>query len=52
MKTMRAAFIKAGYKSMPTKRTDVLKNKCTRNRAQELSEEEIKALMGGLPPNI
>lgn len=46
MKTLRAAFIKAGYKSMPTKRTDVPRNKCTRNRTQELSEKEIRELMG------
>ncbi|MCL7873510.1 hypothetical protein [Bacillus altitudinis] len=46
MKTVRAAFIKAGYKPMPTKRTDVPENNCTRNRTQELSYEEIKELMG------
>ncbi|MGN7327927.1 hypothetical protein [Bacillus pumilus] len=46
MKTLRAAFIKAGYKSMSTKRTDVPRNKCTRNRTQELSEKEIRELMG------
>ncbi|MCY7566177.1 hypothetical protein ABEX69_07945 [Bacillus safensis] len=50
MKTLRAAFLKAGYKSMPAKRTGVPKNECTRNRAQELSEEEIKALMGVYRP--
>lgn len=50
MKTLRAAFIKAGYKSMATKRTDVLKNKCTRNRTQELSEKEIRELMGVYRP--
>ncbi|QII23037.1 hypothetical protein G3M80_13325 [Bacillus altitudinis] len=46
MKTLRAAFLKAGYKSMSTKRTDVPENKCTQNRTQELSHEEIKELMG------
>ncbi|HBU89857.1 MAG TPA: hypothetical protein DEB53_01435 [Bacillus pumilus] len=46
MKTLRAAFIKAGYKSTPPKRTDVPKNKCAQNHTQELSEEEIKSLMG------
>ncbi|NRF06478.1 hypothetical protein HRF57_16610 [Bacillus safensis] len=46
MKTLRAAFIKAGYKSMSTKRTDVPENKRTQNRTQELSEEDIKSLMG------
>ncbi|MCI9883871.1 hypothetical protein MHI58_06870 [Bacillus sp. FSL K6-2869] len=46
MKTLRAAFIKAGYKSMSTKRTDVPENKCTQNRTQELSEKEIRELMG------
>ncbi|WP_144739491.1 hypothetical protein [Bacillus altitudinis] len=50
MKTLRAAFLKAGYKSMPTKRTDVPKNKCTRNRTHELSHEEIKELMGVYRP--
>lgn len=37
---------------MPKKRTDVPKNECTRNRTQELSYEEIKELMGILPPYI
>ncbi|MBQ4843406.1 hypothetical protein IHP27_00310 [Bacillus safensis] len=46
MKTLRAAFIKAGYKPMLKKRTDVPKNKSTRNRTQELSYEEIKELIG------
>lgn len=46
MKTLRAAFIKAGYKSMSTKRTDVLENRRTRNRTQELSERELRELMG------
>ncbi|MBU8726153.1 MULTISPECIES: hypothetical protein [Bacillus] len=46
MKTLRAAFIKAGYKSASTKRTDVPENKCTQNHTQELSHEEIKELMG------
>ncbi|MEK4374575.1 hypothetical protein [Bacillus sp. FSL L8-0533] len=46
MKTLRAAFIKAGYKSMPRKRTDVLKNKRAQNHTQELSEREIRELMG------
>ncbi|WP_326487280.1 hypothetical protein [Bacillus safensis] len=46
MKTLRAAFLKAGYKSMSTKRTDVPKNKCTRNHTQELSGGEIRKLMG------
>ncbi|MEK4684328.1 hypothetical protein NSQ76_00985 [Bacillus sp. FSL M8-0256] len=50
MKTLRAAFLKAGYKSMSKKRTGVPKNKCARNRTQELSEEEIKALMGVYRP--
>ncbi|MCY7680608.1 hypothetical protein MH122_17575 [Bacillus pumilus] len=46
MKTLRAAFIKAGYKSMSTKRTDVLENGRTRNHTQELSERELRELMG------
>ncbi len=46
MKTLRAAFIKAGYKSAPTKRTDVPKNKCAQNHTQELSERELRELMG------
>lgn len=46
MKTLRAAFRKVGYKSMSTKRTDVPANKCTRNHTQELTEREIKELMG------
>ncbi|MFJ5964644.1 hypothetical protein [Bacillus sp. NPDC093026] len=46
MKTLRAAFLKAGYKSMPMKRTDIPKNECARNRAQVISDEEIKDLMG------
>ncbi|WP_222125044.1 hypothetical protein, partial [Bacillus pumilus] len=46
MKTLRAAFIKAGYKSASTKRTDVPENKCAQNHTQELSHEEIKELMG------
>ncbi|MCY7572382.1 hypothetical protein [Bacillus pumilus] len=46
MKTLRAAFIKAGYKSMSTKRTDVLENRRTRNHTQELSERELRELMG------
>ncbi|WP_282067005.1 hypothetical protein [Bacillus pumilus] len=50
MKTLRAAFIKAGYKSMPTKRTDVPKNKRAQNHTQELSYEEIKELMGVYRP--
>lgn len=45
MKTLRAAFIEAGYKSTLMKRTDVSKNECTRNHTQELSEEDIKSLM-------
>lgn len=31
---------------MSKKRTDVPENKCTQNRTQELSHEEIKELMG------
>ncbi|MER3115441.1 hypothetical protein [Bacillus altitudinis] len=50
MKTLRAAFLKAGYKSMPIKRTDVPANGCTRNRTQELSEKEIRELMGVYRP--
>lgn len=50
MKTLRAAFIKAGYKSMSTKRTDVPGNKCAQNRTQELSEKEIRELMGVYRP--
>ncbi|MEK5134495.1 hypothetical protein NST39_10590 [Bacillus sp. FSL W8-0645] len=46
MKTLRAAFLKAGYKSMSTKRTDVPKDKRTRNHTQELSERELRELMG------
>ncbi|MGE6631518.1 hypothetical protein [Bacillus sp. NPDC077027] len=46
MKTLRADFLKAGYKSMSTKRTDVPRNECAQNHPQELSEEEIKSLMG------
>ncbi|KLV22288.1 hypothetical protein [Bacillus altitudinis] len=46
MKTLRAAFIKAGYKSKLTKRTDVPENGRTRNRTQELSERELRELMG------
>ncbi|WP_426552193.1 hypothetical protein [Bacillus pumilus] len=50
MKTLRAAFIKAGYKSMQTNGTDVPRNKCTQNRTQELSEKEIRELMGVYRP--
>ncbi|MBU8609396.1 hypothetical protein [Bacillus pumilus] len=46
MKTLRAAFIKAGYKSMSTQRTDVPKNKYAQNHTQELSERELRELMG------
>lgn len=46
MKTLRAAFIKSGYKSMSTKRTDVPRNECTQNRTQKLSEKEVRELMG------
>ncbi|MCM3148461.1 hypothetical protein [Bacillus pumilus] len=52
MKTLRAAFIKAGYKSMSTKRTDVPKNKRAQNHTQELSERELRELMGNLSPDI
>ncbi|QWS52480.1 hypothetical protein JNUCC24_15465 [Bacillus sp. JNUCC-24] len=50
MKTLRAAFIKAGYKPMSTKRTDVPGNKRAQNRTQELSEKEIRELMGVYRP--